>query len=134
MKREPTSEEREKIGSAIIAGDRMNCALYFGHAERQSPSQGEPVCHRMRRDLHTEHFRAGFRRRKHAEARSTSGPVIAAEDHSAPRLFRALRRDPGGDHFSHCPLCRLTRCAQGIDTYDASKMCSQKRFIEVVNR
>jgi hypothetical protein len=32
MKREPTAEEREKIGSAIAAGDRMNCALYFGHA------------------------------------------------------------------------------------------------------
>jgi hypothetical protein len=35
MKREPTAEEREKIGSAIAAGDRINCALYFGHAERQ---------------------------------------------------------------------------------------------------
>ena len=35
MKREPTAEEREKIGSVNAAGDRMNCALYFGHAERQ---------------------------------------------------------------------------------------------------
>jgi hypothetical protein len=35
MKREPTAEEREKIGSAITAGYGMNCALYFGHAERQ---------------------------------------------------------------------------------------------------
>jgi hypothetical protein len=35
MKREPTAEEREKIGSVNAAGDRMNCALYFGHAELQ---------------------------------------------------------------------------------------------------
>jgi hypothetical protein len=35
MNGEPTAEEREKISSAIAAGDRMNCVLYFGHAERQ---------------------------------------------------------------------------------------------------
>jgi hypothetical protein len=35
MKREPTTGDREKIGSAIVAADRINSALYFAHAEPQ---------------------------------------------------------------------------------------------------
>jgi hypothetical protein len=35
MKREPTTEDPVKTGSAIVAADRINSALYFGHADRQ---------------------------------------------------------------------------------------------------
>ena len=59
MKREPTTGDREKIGSAVAA-DRINSALYFGHAEPSDstyPPSQRPTT-RLRLGWHQEDLSA----------------------------------------------------------------------------